>query len=312
MNKRLAEAKTILRELGLPERQQNDLSAFTLLALCRMSYDTPWSAAKAESLTIRKGVMDHVSSVLGKHYAENSRESFRRQVLHQFVQAAVVVYNPDEPGLPTNSSKAHYRLTSEALAAIQAFNTSRWAEARSEFVRSKGQLVLKYAAEREMKKVPLTLPSGEVVRLSPGRHNELQAAIVEDFGPRFLPGSTLLYVGDTEKKALFVAEHELRRVGISLDEHSKLPDIVLLDEARGWLVFAEAVTAHGPMGPKRVEEIKAILKSKEVGPIFVSAFLNMAEFKEWVTQIAWETEVWIADNPSHMLHFNGDRFLGPH
>ncbi|MFS2517149.1 MULTISPECIES: BsuBI/PstI family type II restriction endonuclease [Parabacteroides] len=30
-----------------------------------------------------------------------------------------------------------------------------------------------------------------------------------------------------------------------------------------------------------------------------------------MADIAWETEVWIAENPGHMIHFNGDRFIGP-
>lgn len=309
---KLIEAKTILRELGLPPKQQNDISALTLLALCRMSYKSSWSEARAESLTIRKGIMDHVDTVLQRKYAENSRESFRRQVLHQFVQAAVVIYNPDSPDLPVNSSRAHYKLSSAALAAIRTFGTNRWANARDKFIQSQGSLVTKYAAEREMSRVSMTLSSGEVFKLSPGRHNQLQAAIVEEFAPRFAPGSKLLYLGDTETKALHIDSAGLKRVGITIDEHSKLPDIVLHYEPKNWLIFVEAVTAHGPMTPKRVAELKAILTGGKAGPVFVSAFLDIAQFKIWAADIAWETEVWLADNPSHMLHFNGDRFLGPH
>jgi type II restriction enzyme len=100
-------------------------------------------------------------------------------------------------------------------------------------------------------------------------------------------------------------------LGLSASDHDNLPDVVLFDEARNWLFLIEAVTSHGPMSPKRVFEIEARLKGGKAGPVFVSAFPDMAEFRKHMKDIAWETEVWIAEIPDHMIHFNGDRFLGP-
>lgn len=301
----------ILGALGLPKQQQNKISGLTLLALCRMTPTSPWSSARRESLTIRKGIMDYVRDTLGVEYAENSREQFRRQVLHQFVQAGIAVLNPDNPGLATNSQKNHYAISDEALAAVQAFGYGTWERARDSFVAEAGSLAYKYSAPRSHQMVPVTLPDGSKLELSPGKHNVVQAAIIEKFAPRFAPGSKLFYLGDTAKKALFVNEAAIKSVGLPITEHDKLPDVVLYDSRRNWLFLIEAVTSHGPMSPKRLTELKHALAQTSAGLIFVSAFPDILEFKRHAGNIAWDTEVWLADVPDHMMHFNGDRFLGP-
>jgi hypothetical protein len=301
----------ILAGLGLPHKQQNKISGLTLLALCRMSSKSEWKDARRESVTIRKGIMDWVRDEFGVAYAENSRESFRRQVVHQFVQAGVALRNPDDPTLPTNSSLNHYSISDEALAAIRMFGTTQWEAARDKFVETAGSLAQKYAAAREHEMVPLTLPDGTKLQLSPGEHNVVQAAIVNEFAPRFAPGARLLYLGDTAEKALIVDTAGLRDAGLPITEHDKLPDVVLHDTKRGWLFLVEAVTSHGPMSPKRIHELKAVFGKAAGGLIFVSAFPHIREFKKHAEDIAWDTEVWLADLPDHMLHFNGDRFLGP-
>jgi type II restriction enzyme len=310
---RLAEARVLLAELGLPKKQQNKISGLTLLALCRMTLSSKWSSARSESLTLRKGIMDYVRDTLGVAYAENSREQFRRQVLHQFVQAGVAALNPDDPTLPTNSLKYHYKITTEALEAIRAYGSSEWNQAKTSFLAKADSLARKYSAARKLELVPVTLADGSSkLELSPGRHNRLQAAIVRDFAPRFAGGARLLYLGDTAKKALYTDEKSLRRVGLWLTQHDKLPDVVLHDGERNWLYLVEAVTSHGPMSPKRILELKeALANAPGVGLIFVSAFPDMKTFKRHAQDIAWDTEVWLADLPDHMMHFNGDRFLGP-
>lgn len=307
----LVEAQLILAELGLPRPQQNKISGLTLMALCRVGGSVGWSMARRESLTIRKGIMDYVGDVLGNPYAENSREQFRRKVLHQFVQAGIALYNPDDPTLATNSQKNHYAISDEALAAILTFGTPQWAAARDQFLAVQGSLAEQYAAAREHSQVPVTMPNGEVLQLSPGAHNEVQAAIIMEFAPRFVPGSQVLYLGDTVSKALVVDEETFGRLGVALTQHDKMPDVVLYDSERDWVVLVEAVTSHGPMSPKRLVELNAMFTNCTAGLVFVSAFPDMAEFKKHAADIAWDTEVWLADVPSHMMHFNGDRFLGP-
>lgn len=305
------EAQTILRTLGLPVAQQNEMAAYTLLALLGLKPNSPWSAAERIRCSVTKGVMDFVRDEWKRSYAANTRETFRRFVLHQFVQAKIADYNPFEPGLATNSPRAHYAVTPEALTVARAFGTDEWLEVSAAFVASVGSLATAYAMERAMKMVPIVLADGTELRLSPGRHNEVQKDIIEKFAPRFAPGAKLLYLGDTSNKVLVRDDAGFEAIGMRLTGHDKLPDVVLLDEARNWLFLIEAVTSHGPVSPKRVREIEAMMATATAGPVYVSAFPDLTEFKRWASQIAWETEVWITEMPDHMIHYNGDRFLGP-
>lgn len=308
---KIQEAQVILRELGLPDAQQNEISGYTLLALCNIKENDKWSKAFRQSHGVSKGIMNFISENYKKEYAPNTRETFRRQVLHQFVQAGIADYNPDIPDLPVNSPRAHYAISEIALETIKTYRTNNWKKALENFTSKIGALKEKYSKDRDMSRVPLKLSDGKVLMLSPGKHNEVQAAVVEEFASRFAQGSALLYVGDTEKKDLHIDKETLEKIGIPITEHSKLPDIVIYDESKNWLYLIEAVTSHGPMTPKRIVELEDFLKDCKAGKIYVSAFPDFSEFKKHTTEIAWDTEVWIMEFPEHMIHFNGDRFLGP-
>jgi type II restriction enzyme len=308
---RLEEAQALLAALGLPKDQQNEMSGLTLLALANIGPDDHWTAAERRSLGVTKGIMAFMHETYGKNYAPNTRETVRRQVLHQFVQAGIADYNPDSPDLPTNSPRAHYAISEAALSAVRAYGTPGWKAARQQFLDEVGTLIEKYNGARKYHTVPVILPDGSRVTLSPGVHNELQAAIVMEFAPRFAPGAELLYLGDTAKKILVVQALALEQLGLSITRHDKLPDVVLHDTGRNWLLLIEAVTSHGPMNPKRVLELGNMLSGSHAWPVYVSAFPDLASFRSHMRDIAWETEVWLADNPDHLIHFNGDRFLGP-
>lgn len=308
---KIEEAQEILRALGLPRAQQNDMAALTLLALCGLSPKDAWSRARRHSVTVTKGIMEFVAAEYERRYAPNTRETFRRQVLHQFVQARIADYNPDQPDLPTNSPRAHYALTEPALVVVRAYGRDHWTFSVDQFLASQGSLLKVYQKRRARRQVPIQLSNGQVVRLSPGKHNRLQALVVEEFAPRFAPEAQLLYLGDTAQKNLLLDEDALARIGIPVTEHDKLPDIILHDAQRHWVFLVEVVTSHGPMTPKRVLELGLLLAKCEIGIVYVSAFPDLATFRAHLRQIAWETEAWIAEMPDHMIHFNGDRFLGP-
>lgn len=308
---KIAEVQAILHELGLPNAQQNEISAYTLLALCNIKEGDNWSNAEQQSLGVSKGIMSFISTNYQREYAPNTRETIRRQVLHQFVQAGIADYNPDFPGLPVNSPRAHYALSAIALETIKTYKTKKWSQALRSFKEQFGELKDKYSKGRGMTRIPLHLPDGIIILLSPGKHNEVIAAIVEEFASRFAQGSVLLYLGDTENKDIILNNDKLESLGIPINEHSKLPDVVIFDESKNWLYLIEAVTSHGPMSPKRVFELEILLTDCKVGKIYVSAFPDFSEFKRHTSNIAWDTEVWIMEFPEHMIHFNGDRFLGP-
>ena len=241
---KIAEAQEILKALGLPSAQQNDMSALTLLALCSIKEDTPWAEATRTSQRITKEIMAFVNEnyKADAPYAPNTRETFRRQVLHQFIQAGVANYNPDDPTLPVNSPKAHYAITEEALEVAKSYGTKNWDSRTQQFAVEYEILRDRYAAERDMHRIPLVIEGNEYY-LSPGAHNEVQAAVVEDFAPRFAPSGKLLYIGDTEDKDLYVNAAGLEALNLPITEHSKLPDIVISDEKRGWLFLVEVVTS---------------------------------------------------------------------
>jgi type II restriction enzyme len=308
----IQQAQDILKNLGLPTAQQNEISALTLLALVVLGPDDKWSDATRSRRSVSKDIMVFIAEQFGKTYAPNTRETFRRQVLHQFVQARIAEYNPFEPNLPTNSPRAHYAISDNALIVIKTYGTKAWAGAVAQFIAAHGSLANTYAKHRSTGTlVPITLPDGSKIELSPGKHNDVQKAIIEQFAPRFAPEAKLLYIGDTAKKNVIMDAATLATLGLGADDHDKLPDVVLFDQKKKWLFLIESVTSHGPMSPKRVFEIEERLRDDQVGPIYVSAFPDMAEFRKHMRDIAWETEVWIVEVPDHMIHFNGDRFLGP-
>ena len=308
---KIEESQAILRELGLPDAQHNEISGYTLLALCNVKEKDKWSSTYKCSYGISKGIMAFISKNYKKDYAPNTRETFRRQVLHQFVQAGIVNYNPDIPGLPVNSPRAHYALSEIALKTIKTYKTKKWKQSVKQFKEQIGELKQKYNKDREMSRVPVKLSNGSVLQLSPGKHNKVQAAIIEEFASRFAKDSVLLYLGDTENKGLYIDINKLESIRVPITEHNKLPDVVIYDKSKKWLFLIEAVTSHGPMTPKRILELEEFLKDCKAGKIYVSAFPDFSEFKKHTKNIAWETEVWIMEFPDHLIHFNGDRFLGP-
>ena len=308
---KIDDARDILEQLGMPPAQRNDISCLTLLALSGLSEDDAWSAASSPSRSIHQ-ILGFMRDTFGREYAENTRETVRRQVIHQFEQARLVDRNPGDPGLPTNSPRTHYGLTDQALNVLRLYGGSGWESELGAFRASHGALLEIYQRRRQMREIPIRTSTGEEIRLSPGRHNRLQALVVSGFGPRFAPGSVLLYLGDAADKLLHLDRENLDRLGIPLTEHDKLPDVVLYDEERNWLFLVEAVTSHGPMSPKRVEELEITLKDCTATRLYVSAFPDFRQFRRHVDNIAWETEVWVAEIPDHLIHFNGDKFLGPH
>ena len=167
-------------------------------------------------------------------------------------------------------------------------------------------LVDLYASKRTMRKMPVKI-NGEDFTFSPGKHNQLQKAIIEEFSPRFAPNSECLYVGDTTEKDLVKNVDKLRALGFEITLHDKMPDVVLYSEDKDWLYFIESVTSVGPMKPKRIKEIEEMTTGVTAGKIYVTAFLDFKTFKHFSEFLAWETEVWIADMPDHMIHLNGDR-----
>jgi len=308
---KLQEARAILIDLGLPRAQQNERTALCLLALLDLSPVKKWSHAESPMIGITP-IMDWARKHYDKNYAPNTRETVRRQSMHQFVQAGIARYNPDEPGRPVNSPHAVYQITPELLEVLRTYKTRAYRAKLGKYLLTHKTLAKMYAKEREMAMVPVRVKGGAGITLSAGDHSLLIKAIVEEFVPRFVTGGALVYVGDTGDKYGYFDVDLLARLRVSLDGHGKLPDVVVYSEVNNWLFLIESVTSHGPVDPKRHTELEALFARCSAGRVYVSAFPNRKVFTRYVDHIAWETEVWTADAPSHMVHFNGPRFLGPY
>lgn len=308
---KIKEALAILNDLGLPGQQQNERSALTLLSLLGLKPAGKWEDAANPLMGITP-MMGFFEEHYGKKYAPNTRETVRRQTVHQFLQAALVVANPDKPSRPTNSPKAVYQIEPSVLKLLRSFGKPGWKGYLQKYLETVDTLKKLYARERDMRRLPVNLANGQQVRLSPGGQNILVKKILDDFCPLFTPGGLVIYVGDTETKWAYFDSVALTLLGITIQEHGKMPDVVVHHVGKNWLVLIEAVTSHGPVNPKRRQELKELFSGSEAGLVFVTAFLDRSAMLRYLNDISWETEVWIAESPTHLIHFNGERFLGPY
>ena len=306
----IPEALSILADLDMPRQQLNERSALSLLAICGLRPQDDWAKASSPLIGITP-IMDWARDHYDKNYPSNTRETFRRQTMHQFVAGGIAVYNPDKPDRPTNSPNAVYQIEPMCLALIQSFGTDEYPLKLEGFKVTRLSLAEKYAKHREMTMVPVKI-DGKEVTLSPGEHSELIRNIWEEFAPRFVPGGELVYVGDTGEKCGYFNEALLKEIGMKVDNHSKMPDVIVYYREKNWLVLSEAVTSHGPVDAKRREELDTLFAKSKAGLVFVSAFPDRKTFTAYSEAISWETEVWIADNPAHLIHYNGARLLGPY
>jgi len=307
----IEEALAIIKALGLPRAQQNERSAVSLLALLNLTPKRTWVEAEAPLVGITP-VMDWAHEHYDKKYAPNTRETFRRQTMHQFVAAGIVLYNPDKPDRSVNSPKAVYQIEPATLALIKCFGTKKWTAKLAAYLVEHQTLIAQYARERKHNLIPVVIAPGKTIALSPGEHSELIRAIIEDFAPRFAPGSVLVYAGDTGEKWGYFDKALLTKLDVEVDAHGKMPDVVLHYTDKNWLLLIESVTSHGPVDGKRHAELAELFRGSRSGLVYVTAFPNRAIMGRYLGEIAWETEVWVADAPSHLIHFNGERFLGPY
>lgn len=302
---KLEEAKDILNQLKVPQKQQSDLCGYVILAMADIKKNDEWGNATNQWIRIHD-VIRYIREFYGISYAENSRETFRKQAMHHFRNAAFI----EDNGKATNSPNYRYRLTDEMLSVVKSYQSKKWENERDNFLKSHNNLIDIYRSKKAMQKMPVKI-NGSNFSFSPGKHNHLQKLIIEEFAPRFAENSECLYVGDTIQKDLVKNEERLKELGFEITLHDKMPDVVLYSEDKHWIYFIESVTSVGTMEPKRIKEIEEMTQRVSAGKIYVTAFLDFKTFKKFSESLAWETEVWIADMPDHMIHLNGDRFLGP-
>lgn len=306
---KLEDSINILKEIGMPKQQYNERSAYVLLSLAGIRDEDDWTAVTNNKMRI-VDIMNFMAENYNKIYKPNTRETIRKDTIHQFRDAAIIESNSDDIKKATNSPSYYYSLTTEMVDLLRTYGTNRWDKKLENFKKTHGTLIDKYSSKRELARIPVRI-NGEDLTFSPGDHNQLQKHIIEDFASIFAQGAEVLYVGDTDDKYMIKNSEKLFQLGINLTKHDKLPDVVLYLKDKNWLYFIESVTSVGPISQKRMNEINTMTEECNCGKIFVTAFLDRDTFRKFMPELAWETEVWIAQEPEHMIHLNGDRFLGP-
>ena len=321
IGEKVEQALNIVRLVGIPvrrmtKRRQERVSK-ALLAVAGITPDMRWAEAAShfngttKPLTTRE-IIRFWNAHYGENIADSSYDDVRRKDLLVLVEGGLVARSAADPAADVNDGTRGYSVPLEALDLLHSYDTNDWEDSLLRFRNAVGALKDRLSKAREFKMVPVTLPSGNRYRLSPGTHNEIQKAVIEDFLPRFSKGAEVLYIGDTSKKILHMIADRMLDVGIREMDRGTLPDIIAYEAERNWLFIIEAVHSSNPISEMRHFALRRMTQEATAGCLFVSAFADAAAFSRFSKEIGWETEVWIASDPEHMIHFDGGRFLAPY
>ena len=319
MQKMVAEALAILQALGVPasdltsRRQERMAKAF--MSVAGLKPGMKWAEIKDnndEHRLLSRQIITHMNSYWGENISSGSYDDIRRKDMALPVAALVVLKSAKNPNANTNDGTRGFAIHPAAAKAIRKYGDVGWQQAVEEFHRDQPTLASRLSRVRDLARVPVQINSKVKLTFSAGKHNDLQKEIIESFLPIYGHGAEVLYVGDTAKKNLFLDENGLKKINFFELAHDKLPDVVAYSAKKNWLYLIEAVTTANPITELRRSDLLSAASECTAGLIFVTAFLDRDTYRKFAKDIAWETEVWIADAPEHMIHFNGDKFLGPH
>lgn len=314
--KLINEALEILESVGIPfhKKTPKALQSMAMVFLGVGGITKSWKEAKGQKEGRHLKTREIIKFV-NENYEENispgSYDDVRRKHLKLLVLADLILNSADNPGAATNDPTRGYALSNDFKTLIAFYKTNDWNIKLKLFNKNRPSLEEILKRKRNLVKIPVILPDGKSLELSQGGHNQLQREIIEEFLPRFGNGCEILYVGDTTNKYLLRDDEKLLQLGFFELTHEALPDIVAYDKDKNWLYLIEAFYSSGLMSEERIFELKKALKKCKTGLIFITAFTSKNDFKKNATVIGWETEVWTADNPDHLVHFNGHKFLGP-
>lgn len=250
----------------------------------------------------------------GEHISPGSYDNIRRKDLKLLIEAGIVINSSSRENLATNNPSRGYALSKSFVELLYSYGSEEWDMRLSEYLKEVKSLKEELECRRNLMKVPVTLPGGKRINLSYGAHNDLQKEIIETFLPLFGFGAEVLYVGDTTDKFLHLDEKALKEINFFVLEHDELPDVVAYSHEKNLLYLIEAYHSTGEWNEIRVRKVKRKLKESgcTADVVFFTAFETKNAFKQKAKDIAWETEVWIAESPEHLVHFNGYKFLDIH
>lgn len=319
IKKVINEALYILNSLGIPFEEMTERRlermGMAFLAVVDVKNSSQWKNAKQSDggwAPQTRQMIEYINQNFEESISSGSYDDIRRKDLKLLTVAGIIERSANDPNAATNNPTRGYALNPQYAFIIRSFGTDGWEDDVDELLAETGTLRERLSAVRELDTVSVSIPSGKTLSFSPGEHNDLQKAVIEDFLPRYGCGAELLYVGDTANKFILLEKDKLNELAFFELSHDTLPDIIAYSKTKNWLFLIEAVHSSGPVTSVRLEELKLLTKDCTAEIIYVTAFLDRGTFRKFAPDIAWETEVWIADAPDHLIHFNGDKFLGPY
>lgn len=315
----ILEGLEIIEAVGVP---LNDLTprrlekiSMCFLALCEMNTSKKWNESKSISndYTLRsRDIINYINKYFEEDISSGSYDDIRRKDLIRLTGMGLVIKSANNLNSDTNDGTRGNAIEESFSKLIKSFKSSNWDQNLASFKIDENYLE-KFYVIREKQKLEVKLEKGLSISLDDGPHNVIQKAIIEEFLPIYGYNAKVLYIGDTSEKHIHEYSKIMMDLGLNIEDRGMLPDVVAFSESKKWVYLIEAVHSSNPLNSERCIELqRTILKDCSYGVVFVTAFLNKKEFAKWLPQIAWETEVWLVDTPEHLIHFNGDKFLGPH
>lgn len=311
------QALHILESTGIPLVGKGgralEMMAMSFMAVAGIIRD--WKEAKGQN-EHRHLKTREIIAFINEHYGEKispgSYDDIRRKHLRLPFLADLILNSADNPNAAPNDPTRGYTLDAEFKSLVNYYGTEEWGIKLKLFNKNRPSLVEILQRKRGLPKIRIKLPNGYTLDFSQGGHNQLQREILEEFLPIFGKGCEVLYIGDAINKYLYREDEKLLDLGFFELSHDSLPDIVAYNKEKNWLYLIEAFNTSGPMSEERILELKKALKDCKADLIFITAFISRQEYQKNAGKIGWESEVWTADHPEHMIHFNGDKFLGPY
>lgn len=319
IREKILDAIEILDSVGVPiddlTPRRVEKMAMSFLSLCEIGKSSSWNEVKSLSdgrILRTRQIIEYINDNFEESISFGSYDDIRRKDLVRPVGMGLIVKSANNPGADTNDGTRGYALEDIFAELVKSFGTSQWKDKLSNFEIDQ-DYIDQFEGKRKLQKLEVKLEKGVTIALDDGPHNRIQKAVVEKFLPVFGHSAAVLYIGDTSEKHMHKYSKKMEEIGLDIADRGMLPDIVAFSEKKQWIYLIEAVHSSNPLNAERCIELKrTVLNDCPYGVVFVTAFLSRKDFAKWMSQIAWETEVWLAENPNHMIHFNGDRFLGPH
>lgn len=308
----------IFESIGIPldaTDRSLERMAKACLAVGQIKHSFAEAISASNKIFMRsRDVIDFENKYYGENISPGSYDDIRRKDLKVLVEAGVVVNSSSTNIQSTNNQLRGYALSPIFADLLHNYDCPTWEKKLSDYIANQKSLKEEFRRLRDLDKIPVILPNGITLKLGKGEHNNLQKSIIEEFLPRYGFGASVLYIGDTDDKLLYLDKDSLDDIKFFELKHEELPDIIAYSKEKNLLYLIEAFHSTGEWNELRLRLIKQKLIDSgcTATPIYFTAFENKNSFRLKSKDIAWETEVWIADNPDHLIHFNGYKFLEIH